>query len=45
MNDKAKDADNDEKAKLQEQYMKMQMAKNQLPDFIKDDKKFKMPSA
>jgi len=25
--------------------MKMQMAKNQLPDFIKDDKKFKMPSA
>ena len=34
-----------EKAKLQEQYMKMQMAKNQLPDFIKDDKKFKMPSS
>ena len=43
MNDKAKNADEEEKAKLKEQYAKMQMAKNQVPDFIKNDKKFKMP--
>lgn len=44
MNDKALDADRDEKAKLKAQYMQMQMAKNQVPDFIKNDKKFKMPA-
>ncbi len=35
MNEKAKTADNDEKTKLQEQYMQMKMAKNKVPDFIK----------
>lgn len=35
MNDKAKTATDEEKAKLQEQYMKMQMAKNRVPDFVK----------
>lgn len=35
MNDKAIEADNEEKAKLKEQYMQMQMAKNRVPDFIK----------
>ena len=38
MNDKAKNATPDEKAKLQEQYMQMQMAKNQIPQFVKDMK-------
>lgn len=42
MNEKAQNADDKEKEKLKEQYMKMQMGKNQLPDFIKNDKKFKM---
>ena len=32
MNDKAKNADKQEKQKLKEQYMKMQMAKNKVPD-------------
>lgn len=45
MNDKAKNADEQEKQKLKEQYMKMQMAKNKVPDFVKNDKKFKMPEA
>lgn len=44
MNDKAENADDEEKQKLKEQYMKMQMAKNQVPDFIKNDKKFKLPA-
>ena len=35
MNDKAKGADSEEKAKLKEQYMQMQMAKNRVPDFVK----------
>lgn len=35
MNEKAKTADSDEKAKLQTQYIQMQMAKNKVPDFIK----------
>ena len=35
MNEKAKNADEEEKAKLREQYMKMQMAKNKVPEFIK----------
>jgi len=35
MNDKAKNADSEEKAKLQQQYMQMQMAKNKVPDFVK----------
>jgi hypothetical protein len=35
MNEKAKTADADEKAKLQKQYMQMQMAKNKVPDFVK----------
>lgn len=43
MNEKAESADEQEKQKLKEQYMKMQMAKNQLPDFIKNDKKLKLP--
>lgn len=34
MNEKAKQADKEEKAKLKEQYMQMQMAKNRVPDFI-----------
>lgn len=43
MNEKAESADEQEKQKLKEQYMKMQMAKNQLPGFIKNDKKLKLP--
>lgn len=43
MNEKAKSADEQEKQNLKEQYMKMQMAKNQLPDFMKNDKKLKLP--
>ena len=39
MNEKAKTADSDEKAKLQTQYMQMQAAKNKVPDFVKLDKK------
>ncbi len=35
MNEKAKNANDDEKAKLKEQYMQMQMAKNRVPDFVK----------
>lgn len=35
MNDKAKNADENEKAKLKEQYIQMQMAKNRVPDFVK----------
>lgn len=38
MNEKAKNADDDEKAKLKEQYLKMQMAKNKVPDFVKLNK-------
>ena len=34
MNNRAKDANSKEKAKLKEQYMQMQMAKNQVPDFV-----------
>ena len=36
MNEKAKSATAEEKAKLQEQYMQMQMAKNRVPDFVKN---------
>lgn len=36
MNEKAKTATAEEKAKLQEQYMKMQMAKNRVPDFVRN---------
>lgn len=39
MNEKAKTADSEEKTKLQQQYMQMQMAKNKVPEFIKLDKK------
>lgn len=35
MNEKAKSADESEKAKLKEQYLQMQMAKNRVPDFVK----------
>ena len=35
MNEKAKNANDEEKAKLKTQYMQMQMAKNKVPDFIK----------
>ena len=35
MNEKAKTANEEEKAKLKGQYMQMQMAKNKLPDFIR----------
>ena len=35
MNDKAQNADEKEKAKLKEQYLNMQMAKNKVPDFVK----------
>ena len=35
MNEKAKSADAHEKEKLREQYMQMQAAKNQVPDFVK----------
>ena len=34
MNEKAKNADKEEKAKLKEQYMQMRMAKNKIPDFV-----------
>lgn len=34
MNEKAKSANEKEKAKLKEQYMQMQMAKNKVPDFV-----------
>ena len=34
MNEKAKNADEQEKNKLREQYIKMQVAKNKLPDFV-----------
>ncbi len=34
MNDKAKTATDDEKAKLKEQYLTMQVAKNRVPDFV-----------
>lgn len=36
MNNKAKTANSEEKEKLREQYTKMQMAKNKVPDFIKN---------
>lgn len=36
MNEKAKGANEEEKAKLKEQYMQMQMAKNRIPDFIRN---------
>ena len=39
MSEKAKDADEEERAKLKEQYMQMKMAKNQLPEFVKTGKK------
>lgn len=35
LSDKAKSADEEEKENLKEQYMKMRMAKNQVPDFVK----------
>ena len=35
MNEKAKNASPEEKAKLKEQYMLMQKAKNRVPDFAK----------
>lgn len=35
MNEKAKKANKEEKAKLKEQYIQMKAAKNQVPDFIK----------
>lgn len=34
MNEKAKTADDEEKAKLQKQYMQMKLAKNKVPDFV-----------
>lgn len=37
MNEKAKNASPEEKAKLKEQYMVMQKAKNRVPDFAKTD--------
>ena len=39
MSEKAKDANEEERAKLKEQYLQMQMAKNQVPDFVKTGKK------
>ncbi len=36
MNNKSKNATTQEKEKLKEQYMQMQMAKNKVPDFIKN---------
>jgi flagellar motility protein MotE (MotC chaperone) len=36
--DEQKELLSEEKAKLQEQYMQMQMAKNQIPQFVKDMK-------
>ncbi len=38
MNEKAKTADADEKVKLKDQYLKMQIAKNKLPDFVQTQK-------
>ncbi len=35
MNEKAKNANKEEKAKLKEQYMQMQAAKNKIPEFLK----------
>ena len=35
MNEKAKNANKEEKAKLKEQHMQIKAAKNQVPDFIK----------
>lgn len=35
MNEKAKNADKEEKAKLKEQYIQMKAAKNQIPNFVK----------
>ena len=35
MNEKAQNANKEEKAKLKEQYMQMQAAKNKNPEFIK----------
>lgn len=35
MNEKAKNANKEEKAKLKEQYVQMKAAKNQVPDFVK----------
>ena len=35
MNEKAKNATDEEKSKLKTQYMQMQMAKNKVPDFVK----------
>jgi len=41
MSKKAKDANDEDRAKLQEQYMQMKMAKNQVPEFIKQKNKVK----
>ena len=38
MNEKAKNASEEEKEKLREQYMQMQVAKNKVPDFVKISK-------
>lgn len=38
MNEKAKTADKEEKEKLRIQYAQMQIAKNRVPDFIKNDR-------
>ena len=35
IDDRAKNANEEDKEKLREQYMKMKMAKNQVPDFVK----------
>ncbi len=35
MNEKAKNANSEEKEKLRQQYLQMQMAKNKLPNFVK----------
>lgn len=37
MNDKAKNSDEQEKQKLKEHFLKMQMAQNKVPDFVKAD--------
>ena len=34
MNEKAKTANKEEKAKLKEQYLQMKAAKNRIPDFV-----------
>lgn len=39
MNEKAKNATKEEKAKLKEQYMQMKIAKNEIPDFVNLKKK------